>query len=167
MPPNNTDWLLTANQAATVTGSTQPLTVGRVRLTPVMWSQSLWPLTAPNRRAGVTLLKYTSPKPLTQAVLGKLSAGEVFGADVAKGYECSLTKENAITGRLRATRVCWNDGLVIAASTIKIGTWVLGGWTTMRPAAGETVTQEMRDEAASDARALRARQSAKLLKNLR
>ena len=24
LPPNNTDWLLTANQAATVTGSTRP-----------------------------------------------------------------------------------------------------------------------------------------------
>ena len=132
-----------------------------------MWSQTFVAPDSTEPRAGVTLLKYTSPKPLTQAVLGKLSAGEVFGADVAKGYECTLTKENAIPGRLRATRVCWNDGLVIAASTIKIGTWVLGGWTTMRPAAGETVTQEMRDEAASDARALRARQSAKLLKNLR
>ena len=167
LPPNNTDWLLTADQAATATGSTVPLTVGKVRLTPVLWSQSFVAPDSTEPRAGVTLLKYTNPKPLTQAVLGKLSAGEVFGADVAQGYECTLTKENAIPGRLRATRVCWNDGLVIAASTIKIGTWVLGGWTTMRPAAGETVTQELRDEAAGDARALRAAQSTKLLRNLR
>ncbi len=100
---------------AEATGSTVPLTVSKVRLTPVLWSQSFVAPDSTEPRAGVTLLKYTNPKPLTQAVLGKLSAGEVFGADVAQGYECTLTKENAIPGRLRATRVCWNDGLVIAA----------------------------------------------------
>lgn len=167
LPPNNTDWLLTASQASVAVNSSVPLGVGKVRLTPVLWSQSFVTPDSTEPRAGVTLLKYTNPKPLTQAVLGKLSAGEVFGADVARGFECTLTKENAIPGRLRATRVCWNDGLVIAASTIKIGTWVLGGWTTMRPAPGDAMTQEIRDEAAGDARALRAAQSVKLLQNLR
>jgi hypothetical protein len=167
LPPNNTDWLLTADQAATATASPVPLSVAKVKLTPVMWSQSFVAPGSTEPRAGVTLLKYTNPKPLTQAVLGKLSSGSTFGADVSAGYQCELTRENAIPGRLRATRVCWNDGLVIAASTVKIGTWVLGGWTTMRPAAGETVTQALRDEAVGDARALRAAQSTKLVANVR
>jgi hypothetical protein len=85
---------------------------------------------------------------------------------VAKGYQCTLTKEIAIPGRLRATRVCWNDALVIAASTIKIGTWVLGGWSVLRPEAGQSVTQATRDEAAGEARALRAAQSAKIIKSV-
>jgi hypothetical protein len=163
LPPNNVDWLLTADEAATAIGTTTPLKVSKVRLTQVMWSQSFVAPGSAEPRAGVTLLHYTNPKPLTQAVLGKLSAGSVFGADVAKGYQCTLTKENAIPGRLRATRVCWNDGLVIAASTIKIGSWVLGGWTTLRPTAGSVVTAEMRDQAAQEARSLRAAQSKKLI----
>ena len=167
LPPNNTDWLLTSEQAATATGVAVPLTVGVVKLTPTMWPQSFLAPGSTEPRAGVTLLHYTNPKPLTQAVLGKLSAGPVFGADVSKGYQCTLTRENAIPGRLRATRVCWNDGLVIAASTIKIGTWVLGGWTALRPAAGEIVTPAMRDQAGMESRALRAAQSAKLIQNVK
>lgn len=78
-----------------------------------MWSQSFLAPGSTEPRAGVPC-STTRIRSRSRRRSSGLSAGPVFGADVSKGYQCTLTRENAIPGRLRATRVCWNDGLVIS-----------------------------------------------------